>query len=99
MKKITKAPGENCTELTVASALESNGYGRPRVVIDVTDGIQKLDLQIAKATIYTEKVRGRLEEVQRFSLTDQSGQAINGPNDCQRVCNKVFESLLGPCFC
>lgn len=88
-----------CTQLSVTAPMDAAGCARPRVLLDVTDALRKLQLWVFKADIKvvqrTKTTTARKEEVHRFLLTDSNGQPITRESDRLRVSKVVKNALLG----
>ena len=77
--------------------MDISGHARPRVLINVTEALQDLDVMVFKADILIDPstVDNEIQdEVHRFLLTDRSGEPISRPEDRQRVCDRVLAALL-----
>lgn len=85
------------SELRVVAPMDISGHARPRVLINVTEALQDLDVMVFKADILIDPstVDNEIQdEVHRFLLTDRSGEPIFRPEDRQRVCDRVLAALL-----
>jgi hypothetical protein len=85
------------SELRVVAPMDISGHARPRVLINVTEALQDLDVMVFKADILIDPstVDNEIQdEVHRFLLTDRSGEPISRPEDRQRVCDRVLAALL-----
>ena len=85
------------SELRVVAPLDIAGHTRPRVLLDVTEALQDLDVMIFKADILIDPrtVDNAIQdEVHRFLLTDRRGEPISTPEARQEVCDRVFFSLM-----
>ena len=85
------------SELRVVAPLDIVGHTRPRVLLDVTEALQDLNVMVFKADIVTTpRTEGSTlqEEVHRFLLTDLNGDPISTPEARQQVCDRVNAALL-----
>lgn len=85
------------SELRVVAPLDIAGHTRPRVLLDVTEALQHLDVMIFKADILIDPrtVDNVIQdEVHRFLLTDRRGEPISTPEARQEVCDRVLFSLM-----
>ena len=75
------------SELRVVAPLDIAGHTRPRVLLDVTEALQHLDVMIFKADILIDPrtVDNVIQdEVHRFLLTDRRGEPISTPRGASR---------------
>ena len=90
--------GETMTsELRVVAPLDISGHTRPRVLLDVTEALQALNVMVFKADILIDPrtVENFIQdEVHRFLLTDFNGEPISSPKARQEVCDSVIYTLL-----
>ena len=90
--------GESMTsELRVVAPLDISGHTRPRVLLDVTEALQALNVMVFKADILIDPrtVENFIQdEVHRFLLTDFNGEPISSPKARQEVCDSVIYTLL-----
>jgi len=85
------------SELRVVAPLDIASHTRPRVLLDVTEALQDLNVMVFKADIVTApRTEGSSlqEEVHRFLLTDLNGDPISTREARQQVCDRVNAALL-----
>lgn len=92
------------TELTVATAVDVGGRGRPRVTFDVTQGLCAAGLGVACADVYVEEAEPRSpsraagaggEEIHRFLVHVPHGGGLESAQDRTALAEVVRAALLG----